>query len=215
MKEIMRILPGITKRRIRRWRIEAGIPTKVADQSAAAKSIRSQLAAAWRREVKVFFSGDEQTHWSNHPEVNKYKKDPEYVRAKQRAYYVANKREIWKRIVANPRQKLRRTLRTRVYNVLKGLKKSAPTMEMVGCSREFLMEWLEKQFRPGMTWKNHGVHGWHIDHIIPCSKFDLADPEQQRRCFHYTNLQPLWANENWSKRNKILTPHQPQLALST
>lgn len=44
-----------------------------------------------------------------------------------------------------------------------------------------------------MTWENHKHCGWHLDHIIPCSSFDLSDPEQQNKCFHYTNLQPLWA----------------------
>ena len=54
-----------------------------------------------------------------------------------------------------------------------------------------------------MTWENHGRYGWHIDHIMPCSSFDLTDPEQQKKCFHYTNLQPLWAHENMSKGAKI------------
>jgi hypothetical protein len=46
---------------------------------------------------------------------------------------------------------------------------------------------------------------WHVDHIIPCSSFDLTDSEQQKKCFHYTNLQPLWAIDNLKKSNKILT----------
>lgn len=61
---------------------------------------------------------------------------------------------------------------------------------------------LESQFEPGMTWENR--RKWHIDHIIPCAAFDLTDTEQQRACFHYTNLRPLWASENISKGTKIL-----------
>ena len=53
-----------------------------------------------------------------------------------------------------------------------------------------------------MTKENHGF--WHIDHIIPCASFNLKDPKQQTKCFHYTNLQPLWAKENLSKGAKIL-----------
>jgi hypothetical protein len=64
---------------------------------------------------------------------------------------------------------------------------------------EKLFAHLEAQFRDGMSWDNYGRYGWHIDHIIPCSSFDLTDTDQQRKCFHYTNLQPLWAHENLSK----------------
>jgi hypothetical protein len=53
-----------------------------------------------------------------------------------------------------------------------------------------------------MTWENWALDGWHIDHIRPCCSFDLTDPEQQKKCFHYSNLQPLWAEENWSKGGK-------------
>ena len=48
-----------------------------------------------------------------------------------------------------------------------------------------------------MTWDNYGK--WHVDHIIPVSRFDLTDPEQQKICFHFTNLQPLWGGENIGK----------------
>jgi len=67
-------------------------------------------------------------------------------------------------------------------------------------SLDFLKQYLKKQFRPGMTWDNYGK--WHIDHIIPCCKFDLSKPKEQQKCFHYTNLQPLWAEENRKKGRK-------------
>ena len=72
----------------------------------------------------------------------------------------------------------------------------------MGCSIEELKIHLEKQFRDGMSWNNYGMYGWHIDHIKPCSAFDLTDLEQQKICFHYSNLQPLWAKENLSKGKK-------------
>ena len=54
-----------------------------------------------------------------------------------------------------------------------------------------------------MTWKNHGLKGWHIDHIIPCAAFDLTKEEEQKKCFHYSNLQPLWWIDNLKKSNKM------------
>jgi hypothetical protein len=51
-----------------------------------------------------------------------------------------------------------------------------------------------------MNWENQGE--WHIDHILPCASFDLTKEEEQRKCFHYTNLQPLWAKDNMIKGSK-------------
>jgi len=55
-----------------------------------------------------------------------------------------------------------------------------------------------------MNWDNYGLYGWHIDHIIPCDAFNLIEEEEQLKCFHYTNLQPLWAEENLRKSNNLL-----------
>jgi len=98
------------------------------------------------------------------------------------------------------------TLRNRIRNALKNKKeiKSKKTLELLGCSLKEARNYIQSQFKEGMTWENHGYKGWHIDHIIPCAAFDLTDPEQQKKCFHYTNLQPLWWNENLSKGSKIL-----------
>lgn len=92
----------------------------------------------------------------------------------------------------------------RVNAFLKGAK-SAHTMELLGCNRDTLKAHLQSLFKAGMTWENYGRAGWHIDHKIPLASFsDMTDPAQQRKAFHYTNLQPLWAIENMSKGKKIL-----------
>ena len=71
------------------------------------------------------------------------------------------------------------------------------TLKSLGCSVKYLKAYIADKLRQNMTWDNYGK--WHIDHIKPCSSFDLSKPEQQRRCFHYSNLQPLWAKDNLSK----------------
>jgi hypothetical protein len=77
-------------------------------------------------------------------------------------------------------------------------------VQLLGCSLDDLRKHLEAQWLPGMCWDNWTRDGWHIDHIRPCASFDLSDPEQQRECFHYTNLQPLWWEENLEKGAKYV-----------
>lgn len=95
-------------------------------------------------------------------------------------------------------------LRNRLYCGLKNNTKNKRTLQLIGCSIEELKQHLEKKFQEGMTWSNYGRKGWHIDHIIPISSFDLSNIEEQNMCFHYTNLQPLWQFDNLSKGCKIL-----------
>ena len=98
------------------------------------------------------------------------------------------------------KHKIVRNLRRRVHHALKGETKSESTLSLLGCSINYLKEYLESKFQQGMTWDNYGE--WHIDHIKPCSAFDLSDPVQQKECFAYTNLQPLWAIDNLKKAYK-------------
>ena len=95
---------------------------------------------------------------------------------------------------------MRERLSSRLRAALNGKSKSISTINLLGCSIEDLKIYLEKKFKKGMNWKNK--HLIHIDHIRPCASFDLTEPEQQKICFHYTNLQPLWAEENMSKGAK-------------
>ena len=106
------------------------------------------------------------------------------------------------RTKTDPLYKIKKNLRCRFYHALKGKLKSARTMTLIGCSIPHLMDHLEQQFQPGMTWENYGT--WHMDHMMPMASFDLNDPEQQRQCCHYTNLQPMWATENMCKNAKVI-----------
>jgi len=116
------------------------------------------------------------------------------------------RQRAWRNNIQN---RLANSLRVRVRKVLFGRNKSAPTMELLGCTLEFLKKHLERQWKSGMTWDNYG--DWQIDHIVPCSAFDLVDSKQQRTCFHWSNLQPLWAKENMKKRTR--TDGQLRLAV--
>lgn len=91
-------------------------------------------------------------------------------------------------------------LRSRLHHALKDNCKSSKTIKLLGCTVEFLKAYLQAKFKQGMSWKNYGK--WHIDHIRPCASFDLSKPSEQRKCFHYTNLQPLWAKDNRKKSDR-------------
>lgn len=89
--------------------------------------------------------------------------------------------------------------KNRARSILKQLDIKKDAGELLGCTTENFVSYIETRFVKGMTWENYGAKGWHIDHIRPCASFDLTDIEQQKACFHYTNLQPLWARDNCRK----------------
>jgi hypothetical protein len=135
---------------------------------------------------------------------------PEYMKE----YRIKNKEKI--RQVTNKWQqnkyysdlsyRLKNILQKRIVANVRGYYKSQSTIELLGCSIEEFKQHLESQFHkdPRISWETYGPKGWHIDHIKPCASFDLSDPEQQKICFRYTNMQPLWWDLNISKSNKIL-----------
>jgi hypothetical protein len=114
---------------------------------------------------------------------------------------LAKRREY---LAENPGYKIRKSLANRMRAVLQGNVKSAATLQLVGCTAKDLQRHIEAQFLPGMSWENYGPKGWHVDHIRPCASFDLTDPAQQRICFHWSNLQPLWAIDNIRKGAKLV-----------
>jgi len=151
---------------------------------------------------------------TNKNKVKQYRlKSAKRIKLYQQKYdkidYQKNKQKIIKQNTEYARKrckwdvgfKITRYLRNRVYYALKGKNKSVSTMKLIGCNIDYLKQHLESQFKPGMSWSNYGK--WHIDHKIPCASFDLSKPEEQRKCFHYTNLQPLWAEENLIKGKKF------------
>jgi DNA gyrase/topoisomerase IV subunit A len=124
----------------------------------------------------------------------------DYQKTYRQEHKVELKEYIRNKMRTNINFRILHCLRKRVWEVLKGYNKSAHTMELVGCSIEQLKNHLEKQFSKGMSWDNYGK--WHVDHVRPCASFDVSIPEQQKLCFNYTNLQPLWAVDNLIKSDK-------------
>jgi hypothetical protein len=138
--------------------------------------------------------------------VNKYK---EKTIIYQKEYREKNKKKLQKqhdikrkiRLKTDLNYRIKYNLRVRLYKALHRKQKVKTTIELLGCSIEFLRGWIAQQFQVGMNWNNYGK--WEIDHIKPCSSFDLSKPSEQKECFHYTNLQPLWESDNIKKHTKI------------
>tara|TARA_B110000263_G_scaffold248730_1_gene264360 strand:+ start:1703 stop:2773 length:1071 start_codon:yes stop_codon:yes gene_type:complete len=116
----------------------------------------------------------------------------------------------------NINYKLSDNLRQRFRTVIKKqlLTKDSDTHihDLLDCTLEYLVEYLENKFDDKMNWDNYGDY-WHIDHIIPCSAWDLEKSEEQKMCFNYQNLQPLSAKDNLSKHNKYLEKDKIQYKL--
>ena len=142
---------------------------------------------------------------------------------KRKVYYQKNKKiiiaqsNLWstKRYREDPYFKIIKDLRRRIALLVSAgkMKKLTPSMtkfakEAVGIEPAGLLKHIEKQFYPHpktgkpMTWKNHSLKGWQIDHIKPVHKFDHTKLEEQKKCFHYTNLQPLWLIDHLEKTAK-------------
>jgi hypothetical protein len=134
----------------------------------------------------------------------KHKKEVSAKNKEYRLLHLEDRRNWHKnRYKTNLQYKMMNILRKRLGNILYQNTKSGSALHDLGCSLEELKTYIEKQFTNGMTWENWSKYGWHIDHIIPLSSFDLSDREQFKKAVHYTNLQPLWWNENLSKGARL------------
>jgi hypothetical protein len=152
----------------------------------------------------------------NIEKIKAYRNKPEIkekCRISDKRYYDKNRQKIIKKVGAyheykrsiSDEYKVLTNLRCRLWNILFNTKLSGIRVkenEFIGCSKLELKTHLESKFKDGMMWSNYGICGWHIDHIKPCSKFEFNNIEDIKNCFHYTNLQPLWAIDNIRKGNK-------------
>lgn len=134
-------------------------------------------------------------------EKNKIRRQKIY---KERGNFLQRER----RKLMTPKQKISKALRDRFYKVVVSArigKKHFKTETLIGCSYIEFVEHIESQFLEGMNWNNHGYgeNKWHIDHIIPISKFDLSNKEQQLKAFNFKNLRPLWQIDNLQRPKKF------------
>lgn len=156
--------------------------------------------------------------WIKNYRSKYYEKNKEAIIQKQKEYYknpevrkIINKRRREK-IANNPQFAIACRVRNRVLKALKkvGAVKSQKTMDLLGCSFEFLKKHLESQFKDGMSWEDRS--SFHIDHIRPLASFDLTDPDQLKVACHWTNLQPLLPLENIRKGDKFYPCEQKEAA---
>jgi len=153
-------------------------------------------------ECKACLNARERDRRSGNPEEYNKKKRESYQVRKNKINETRRK-NLQRRRDEEPRYKVMMAIHVRLYDAVKHQRgvKSAKTLELLGCTVEQLHTFLEAEFTDGMTWENYGE--WHIDHIRPCASFNLEDPEEQKKCFHWTNLQPLWAKDNLAKSDRL------------
>ena len=188
---------------------------------------KRKVARAWRDKNREYYNLRRREYFKNNPEAHKrkiesgrkYNNNHEIIAARKAKWHEMKKNNpeeykkkmdrhvIWcrNRRNTNMEYRLMDSLRGRLNSALRkrNVVKLETTMKLVGCSMPELIKHLENQFKSGMSWENR--EKWHIDHILPCVSFDLSKLEEQRKCFHYTNLQPLWAYESHSKGAKIIS----------
>jgi len=147
------------------------------------RDVRTEYMRQYRKQN----ANELRTYWREYRKTDKGKKH-------RRGYMLTRRHtDINFKILTN--------LRNRLKHALNGSLQKEKTLKLLGCTIEQFRSYLEPKFTSGMSWSNYGE--WHIDHIKPCSSYDMSDPVQQAACFHYTNLQPLWAIDNLKKGDAV------------
>lgn len=193
-RQIIKRDPGKKRERDRQYRIRN--KEKLAAKRLEKKEERAAGQKAWR---------DRNPDYSQ-----KWKKaNPDKVRSYSKKMYERSWQDPKFRIEASIRAGVNKGIR-------KGSKSARRTFEVLGYSLSELMRHLEKQFEPGMSWDNHGIHGWHIDHRIPLDAHNYETPDDVdfKKAWALQNLRPMWGVENISKHAKLDKPFQPSLALA-
>lgn len=170
---------------------------------------RRQASLKWSRENveyrKQYYEDNKEEILEKHKIYREENKD---WLSKRKAEYQKENREKLNEYIKNKyhtdtNYKLYRLISGRILDVLNGRTKTDTTKYLLGCSINKFKKHIEAQWSKGMSWDNWSHDGWHLDHIISCSLFDLECEYQQKVAFHWSNYQPLWGSENMSKGNSV------------
>ncbi len=166
-----------------------------------AKIYKKEYAIKNKDKIRI----KKRAYYESHIEEKK-----EYDRNHRPIYYSKNREKINKQInlrnISRRKDdiqfKLKCRLRGRLNDVIRGDRKSGSSIKDLGCTVSELKQYLESKFEKGMNWNNWSLRGWHIDHKIALTNFDLTDRKQLLKAVHYSNLQPMWWRDNIKKSNK-------------
>ncbi len=152
---------------------------------------------------KEKLSEDEVKSRKRQSDRNYISNNKDKIKDYKKSYFQKHKKEILLKLKerrdTDMKFRLSCNLRSRIRRAIRFGYKSGSAVDDLGCSVEDFKSYIESKFDADMSWDNYGLYGWHLDHIKPLCSFDLDNREEFKSAVHYTNYQPLWANENWSK----------------
>lgn len=169
-----------------------------------------------REHVKEYSQREDVREAARERDNKRYKEDEEYrlktlernrLRRQKEPAKIKQRANESKRRKENINYRLRATLNTRLRQILRlqAICKEGSILELIGCSMGDFVKHIESLWTEGMCWENYGRNNdnWQLDHIIPCCSFDLNFPEEIKKCYHFSNVQPLWKLENASKGSRM------------
>ncbi len=177
------------------------------------KEEKKEYQKAWREKNKERLK-EKNKAWrdANRERLKAYRKtNKDKIAERNKAYYEVNKERLneyrkthlKERIKIDPLFRLKKNLRRASSRAWKGQSKNATTEKLLGCSYNDFKDYITAQFVGNMTWGNYG-DVWHVDHITPLSVIkDVSQTELIESLCHFSNLQPLFAEDNISKKDKL------------
>ena len=162
----------------------------------------------WRRENKEHFKQLTKSHYeTNRKSIIAHngqwnKAHPDNVKKTNAKRKIERRQYYRERYASDENYRIKVVLRNRLRTAIKQNHKTGSAINDLGCSIDEFKVYIEAKFESGMSWDNHGLKTWHLDHVVPLDSFDLQDPVQIKKACHYTNIQPMWAKDNLFKGSK-------------